>query len=209
MLDINSRGERKVDFPLISTYGLGAAGVATPSVGYVEARNYGTYPNFQTWLLFTSLPVVTGNTTGASFGSVQVFTFPQARVRIDNVNAYFKTITFNTAAGVTGDISGTGSGDFSMGSTATADATLATTDVDLLPSTAMLDPFVAGVGRSNAWGTLAAAATFSGITTALSLYLNVIIDDAAVSDAAANDSVYFTGYAKITWTNYGDDGTEA
>jgi hypothetical protein len=47
MLDINSRGERKVDFPLISTYGLGAAGVATPSVGYVEARNYGIIPIFR------------------------------------------------------------------------------------------------------------------------------------------------------------------
>jgi hypothetical protein len=210
MLDINSRGERKVDFPLISTYGIGNGAVAAASAGYVEPRHYGVFPCFQTWLLFTSLPVVTGNTTGISFGSVQLFTFPQCRIHIMNVNAYFKKITFNTAAGAAGDIAagGDGSGDYSMGSTATADGTLNSTDVDLLPSTAMLDPFVAGVGSSNVWSTLAAAAIFDGTSTPLSAYLNVIVDDADVADAAANDSVYFTGYAKFTWINYGDNGTE-
>jgi len=142
--DITAAGERKVDYPLLSSYGVGAAGIASPSLGYVTAKHFGVAPNFQTVLYFAGLPVLTGNTTGASFGSKQVFTFPQARVRIDNVNAYFKTIAFNAAAGGAGNISQTGSGDYSMGSAATADATLAGTDVDLLPSTAMLDPFVAG-----------------------------------------------------------------
>jgi hypothetical protein len=74
----------------------------------------------------------------------------------------------------------------------------------------MLDPFVAGVGRSNAWGTLAAAAIFQRYhNRAFAVSQRDHRRRCRVADAAANDSVYFTGYAKITWTNYGDDGTEA
>lgn len=207
-LDQLGDGTYKIGGRVISTVNNGA--VAAASAGYVTPTHFSADGfNHQTRLRFAALPVVTGNTTGASFGSKQVFTFPAGRIRVDNVNAYFDLITFNTAAGATGDIDGGGSGDFSMGSTASADATLGGTDVDLLPSTAMLDPFVTGVGRSNAWGTLAAAAIFDGTSTPLSLYLNVIIDDADVSDGAANDNVYFTGYAKITWTFYGDNNTSA
>ncbi len=91
-----------------------------------------------------------------------------------------------------------------MGSTATAEATLATTEVDMLASTAMLDPFVAGVGRSNVGAALAAMAQFDGTTTPIDMYLNVIIDDADVSDAAASDSVFFTGWVRTTWLWLGD-----
>jgi hypothetical protein len=76
--------------------------------------------------------------------------------------------------------------------------------VDLLPSTAMLDPFVAGVGSSNVGSALATAVAFDGTSAAKSLYLNAIIDDADVADAAASDNVYFTGFARITWMWLGD-----
>jgi hypothetical protein len=68
----------------------------------------------------------------------------------------------------------------------------------------MLDPFVAGMGRSNVGSALAAAAAFDGTSTALSLYLNAIIDDADVSDGASGDNVYFTGWARVTWCWLGD-----
>jgi hypothetical protein len=91
-----------------------------------------------------------------------------------------------------------------MGTTATADSTLATTEVDLLPSTAMLDPFVVGVGRSNVGSALAALVQFDGTTTAIDQYINVIVDDADVADGAANDNVYFTGFSRCTWIWLGD-----
>ena len=192
----------RTDFDPITTRNVGA--IASASQSYVTAEEGGNAYDHHTILNFAALPVVTGNTTGASFGSKQVYTFPAGRILIKGVTAYFSTITFNTAAGADGDIAGAGSGDYSMGSTATADATLATTDVDLLPSTAMLDPFVVGVGRSNVGSALAASAQFDGTSTALSAYLNVIIDDADVSDAAASDNVYFTGAVRVSWTWLGD-----
>lgn len=185
------------EFEPITTVNIGA--IASASQGYVTAEEGGNAYLHHTILNFAALPVTTGNTTGASFGSKQVYTFPEARINVLGVTAYFNLITFNTADGADGDIAGAGSGDYSMGSTATADATLATTDVDLLPSSAMLDPFVAGVGSSAAGTALAAAAQFDGTSTAKSMYLNVIIDDADVSDAAAGDLVYFTGWVRATW----------
>lgn len=178
--------------------------VAATSSAYVTANEYGDHLVHQTLFSYAGLPVVTGNTTGASFGSRQIYDFPAGRIAIVSNLAYFNLITFNTAAGSDGDIAGAGSGDYGMGTTATADATIATTDVDLLPSTAMLDPFVAGVGRSNVGSALAAMAQFDGTTTAVDMFLNVIIDDADVADAAASDSVFFTGWSRCTWLWLGD-----
>ena len=182
---------------------LDTVGAAVTSIG-VKAEEFGVGILRQTKLTLTNVPVVTGNTSGASFGSAKIYDFPEGRIAILGVTAKFTGITFNTEAGATGDIAGGGSGDYSLGSTATADATLSLTDVDMLPSSAMLDPFVAGVGRSNAGSALAAAAQFDGTTTAIDMYLNAIIDDADVSDGAAADSVYFTGTIYVTWANLGD-----
>lgn len=201
-LDITSEGYRKFDWDTVTSKNIGA--IAAASAGLATAKEFGNAIDHQTLLALDSLPVVTGNTTGASFGSKQLYTFPQGRILIKGVLAYFRLITFNTAAGVDGDIAAAGSGDYSIGSTASADATLGGTDIDLLPSTAMLDPFVAGVGRSNVGSALAASAQFDGTTTPLSAYLNAIIDDADVSDAAANDSVFFTGWVRMTWSWLGD-----
>jgi hypothetical protein len=176
-----------------------------PTTVGLSVLEAGIGPVRQTVLTFANFPVTTGNTpSGASWGSSKVYDFPAGRILVLGCTANFTKITFNTEAGATGDIAGGGSGDYSIGSTATADATLSTTDVDLLPSSAMLDPFVAGVGRGNAGTALAAAAQFDGTATAIDAYLNAIIDDADVSDGAANDIVYFTGTVTLSWVNLGD-----
>lgn len=174
------------------------------ATGGVKAEECGIGAVRQTVFTFTRFPVTTGNTTGASFGSAKFYDFPAGRIQIHGCTANFTQITFNTEAGSNGDIAGGGSGDYSIGSTATADATLSGTDVDILPSTAMLDPFVTGVGRSNAGSALAATTQLDGTSTAIDAILNVIIDDADVADGAANDIVYFTGTVTITWANLGD-----
>jgi hypothetical protein len=149
----------------------------------------------QTVLTLASTPVTVANTTGASFGGVKVYDFPAGRILLLGTTA---NLSFNWD-GTT--IASTGSGDFSMGSTITADATLDTTDVDMLPSTAMLDPFVASVGTGA--GALAASAQFDGTATAIDANLNLIIDDADVADAAS-DIVLVSGTITMTWINLGD-----
>jgi len=136
-----------------------------------------------------------GNTTGASFGGLKLFTFPEGRLLIMGCTANLSFVWTGE------DIDAAGSGDFSLGTTISSDATLAGTDVDLLPSSAMLDPFVLGVGTGS--GALVASAQLDGTSAAKTLNLNIIIDDADVSDAAS-DVVLVSGTVTVTWVHLGD-----
>jgi hypothetical protein len=195
-----TQGQRLNQATPITDNNVGTVGFAD----YISATEYGNGIEHVTALYLNALPVTTGNTTGISFGSKLLYTFPEGGIMVRGSNVYFSRISFNTAAGSDGDIAGGGSGDYSIGSTATADGTLNSTDVDILPSTAMLDPFVAGVGTSNVAAGLATPAYFQKNTAALTAYLNAIIDDADVADAAASDLVYFTGHVWIAWTFLGN-----
>lgn len=146
-------------------------------------------------LTLASTPVTVANTTGASFGNVKLYDFPAGRIYLLGGSS---SLTFTWTGE---DIAATGSGDYSIGSTGTADATLNSTDVDMQASTAMLDPFVSGVGTGS--GVFASPAAFDGTATAIDMYLNMIIDDADVADGAS-DTVLVSGTVKFAWVDFGD-----
>lgn len=173
-------------------------GTSPAVTGLLASEFGGDTPLRQTVLTLTSTPVTVANTTGASFGNLKIYDFPAGRIFVLGTTANFTSIVWTGQ-----DIAAGGSGDYALGTTGTADATLDSTDVNLLPSSAMLDPFVLGVGRSNAGTALASAAAFDGTSTAIDAYLNVIVDDADVSDAAS-DIILFTGTITFTWLNLGD-----
>ena len=137
-----------------------------------------------------ALPVTLANTTGISFGSALLLTLPSTgkfHLLSSNVEDFLWGLE---NAGNATPITGTMGGDFSLGTTATSDATLNSTDVNVLASTSY-DPFSAAVDAN------------SGINVVLAsgaaIYLNAIIDDADVANAAsdileANGTFYFAGY---------------
>lgn len=183
---------QRADFVRTTSRGIGASAQATV---IVEERGDDTF--HKTILSLVNMPVTVGNTTGASFGSKKLYDFPECRYQLVGGNC---DLTFDwSAAGA--NIGQTGSGDAALGSTATADATLSGTDVDHMASTAMLDPFVAGVGTLS--GVLVKDTEFDGSATAKDLYLNVIIDDTDVADAES-DTIYVSGTIIMVWINYGD-----
>lgn len=146
-------------------------------------------------LTLNQLPVTVANTTGASFGSRQLYDFLAGRIHVIGG-------TSNLSFTWTGeDIAATGSGDYSIGTTATADATLSGTDVNLQASTAMLDPFVNGVGTGS--GAFAAPASYDGTSTPIDMFLNIIIDDVDVADGAS-DVVTVSGTIEFAYFNLGD-----
>jgi hypothetical protein len=173
-------------------FGYGAGAAAGTGVLAVEDGIAGAIQ--QTTLKFTDLVVTVANTTGASFGSQKIYDFPQGRIHLLGGRA---NLTLNWAGT---DIAAAGSGDFSLGTTATADATLGGTDVDLMASTALLDPFVLGIGTGK--GNLVTSTAFDGTATAIDMFLNIIIDDADVDDADT-DPVTIDGTITFSWINYG------
>jgi hypothetical protein len=156
--------------------------VASAAADYVTAK-YVPGPVQRVILTLTALPVTVANTTGISFGSKQLLDFAQGRIRIEGGTCDL-VITFGPT------IATAGSGDFSIGTTATADGTLNSTEVDLMASTAMLDPFVLQVGTGK--GLFVKDTEFDGTATAKDAFLNVIVDDADVSDAGT-ETVLISG----------------
>lgn len=133
------------------------------------------------------------------YGNVKIFDFPEGRIQVLGVVADL-TINVSARFDTGAKISDTGSGDFSLGTTGTADTTLDGTDVDLGASAAMDDPFVSGIGAT-LHGSLGASAQFDGTATAKDCYLNSIFD---AGDVTANSTAGFSGTVTIHWVNLGD-----
>ncbi len=92
-------------------------------------------------------------------------------------------------------------GDYSVGTTATADATLSTTDANIIGSSALgaatagVSPVVRGEG--------ATAVMLNNTDGSLELNLNLIMDDAVVS--ADDQDFTVTGYIDRVYAVLGDD----
>jgi hypothetical protein len=119
---------------------------------------------------------------GVGFGTVPIGDLPTGMLFITHAKGSIKLQTTDT------DISATFNGDFAIGTTPTADATVTSTDADILPLTAV-GPAVARVApavsarKANA----AAVGDFFLDNTAggLELNLNVLIDAADIVDATS------------------------
>jgi hypothetical protein len=148
----------------------------------------------KTVLTLAATPVSVVGAAGVGFGGVKCYDFPEGRILVLGSVA---DLTIDVSGD---DISDTGSGDIGLGTVIVADADLGdATDVDLGPSTALTDPFVAGIGDAQV--ALAASAQFDGTATAKDANLNVLIDDA---DIAGTEVALFSGTWTLTWINLGD-----
>jgi hypothetical protein len=177
--DSNASGSVKIRTAQMGNGGSALVQPTTPFGSYITVSEYGIASDHLTKLTISGLPVTLGNTTGISFGSKQLLTFPKGKIHIvsSNVEDFLWGLT---NAGNATPIAGTMGGDFSLGSSATADATLNNTEVNILASTSY-DPFSTAVSANSAINVI-----LDGTTTPISVYLNAIIDDADVADAASD-----------------------
>lgn len=160
---------------------------------FITASDEGVGNFHRTKLVIARLPITVANTTGISFGNVLLGSFPQGRILVRET--VVKDLLYGlTNAGNATPIDAADGGDFSLGTTGTADATLNSTDVNVLASTSYdpLSTAVSAIGIINA--------AFDGRSTPVSLYFNAIIDDADVADAAS-DILEINGTIWVTWTN--------
>lgn len=164
----------------IGNLGGSLAQPTTPFSSYITITECGIGPDHLTKLDIVGLPLTFGNTTGISFASKQLLTLPKGKIHIISSNVEDYLYDYTDDAGNVTPIAGTMGGDFSLGSTATSDATLNSTDVNILASTSY-DPFSTAVSANSAINVI-----LDGTTTPVSVYLNAIIDDADVADGASD-----------------------
>jgi hypothetical protein len=132
----------------------------------------------------------------SGWGTAKLLDFPAGRILVLGVVADLVVDVSGSA-----NVGDTGSGDLALGTVAAnAVASLTSTLADLLPTTAITDPMVAGVGTAK--GALAASAQFDGTTTAKDMHLNVMIDAGDVT--TGNGESLVSGTVTVHWINLGD-----
>lgn len=150
----------------------------------------------RTVLTLTNVSIpMTDATTAGSHGSLKVFTFPQG------VIGYLGGSCDLTISRVGTNLTATSAVVGSVG-TATVgvdNATLTSTEADLIPSTA--STLSSGAGTTKGKYATAPQVPFDGSSTAKEAYLNFATPDAG---STGNDVLLVNGTITLVWANYGD-----
>lgn len=142
------------------------------------------------------VPITVDGASGVGFGNAVIGDFPQGNILFLGAVSYLQ-VSIVTAAGV----QATFDGDYAIGTTPTADATLSGTEVNIVAS-APLGAATAGVSPV-ARSTGVTAAIFDNTDDSLELNCGVLIDDANIS--ANGQILKLNGYIDLAYAVLGDD----
>ena len=149
----------------------------------------------RTTLTLTSLSVtMTDATTNGCHGTVKLYDFPEGAIQILG-----GSMNLTTLAGSGGIADGAALvGGLGTSAIGTNNATLTSTEQDLLSSTA--GTLTAGAGTLKKYSSLIATA-YDGTATPVDAILNIAVPDA---DSSASDTVAVSGTIILIWANLGD-----
>lgn len=174
---------------------LTASGVGAAAGTGVTAAETGTGAVHKTVLTLAALSIaLTDNGAAGGQGSQKVYDFPEGVIQLLGASYNLTTARVGTALAANAALVG------SLGSAAAGagDATLSSTEADMIASTT--GTLTAGAGALAKHGSLVATA-FDGHTTPIDAILNLAVPDAGIS---ANDAVLVSGTITIVWANLGD-----
>lgn len=154
----------------------------------------------KTVLLFDDTPIpLTDNAAVVAFGGLKIFDFPEGLILFQGAVADL-AITKSSAG-----VNDTWDGDFALGTvTATSDNALATTEQNLIPTTATPQA-VAGATTAKGKSTATESGTlFDGTTTPIDVFLNFLVDDADHDVTTTPCDLIINGRITLLWTLLGD-----
>jgi hypothetical protein len=140
--------------------------------------------------------VTGGAATAKGFGTTVLGGLPEGNILVLGGIAYLKLSSTDD------DVIATFGADLSIGTTATADATLDGTDVNILAETSM--GTASGKATALVRNTIAALAMIDNTAADLELNLNVITDDNSVTDSLVG-TFLCDGYVDLVYIVLGDD----
>jgi hypothetical protein len=134
-----------------------------------------------------------------AYGSLKVLDFPEGRVLVLGATASIRWAVTSARAGTIND---NAEMDWSVGSAAASNVTLATTMVDMIPKVDKTLDGAAAAYTTASTGALASSAQFDGTGTALDAYLNVSFP--TTTDIDADGTLAADGRIVICWVDLGD-----
>jgi hypothetical protein len=147
-------------------------------------------------ILVKDLAISVAGAAGVGFGTAVAGDLPEGNILILGAIAYLQFLEADA------DVTDTYTGNFSVGTTATADATLDTTDANLVASSAIsaatagLSPVTRGASAADA------SEVLDNTDGSLEVNLNLTIADASISGTG---SFVANGYIELAYIVLGDD----
>jgi hypothetical protein len=176
-----------------------SSGVGAAAGTGVAATEKGDGNLHKTVLTFTDAAVVLADEAGVvAYGGLKVYDFPAGAILV--LGAVLDVDLTKSSAGV----EDTWDGDVGVGTTtADNDASLATTEQDIIPTTAT--PQAAdGATTANAQSTATENKVHDGTGTAKDAYVNLLVDDDDHDVAGTACNLIMNGTLTICWVNLGD-----
>jgi hypothetical protein len=200
-LDWDDRGMRVIDSSGQLQQGSTAIGGTGAANGTgVAAAESGQGPLHFTTLTLTNTPVVLADNAGViAYGSLKIYDMPEGAIQF--LGAVTDLDLTLSAAGVNADWDG----DIGLGSVAANNsATLATTEQNIIPTTATPEAATSAT-TGNSQSTLTEAGTvLNGTSTAVDVYLNLLVDDDDHNVTGTATNIICNGTVKLVWVQLGD-----
>jgi hypothetical protein len=171
--------------------------VGTASGTGVVASERGNGIVQQTLLTCTNVSLTMRDTQQG--GGLKVYTFPEGRILVLGATG---TMTFTTTSVLASTLHASVSCRWGLGTVTQSNATLATTEQDLLPVTTFTSSATISVANTATNAALAASAQFDGTSTAKAAFLNISVPTGTDIDADA--TVLANGTMLVSWAYLGD-----
>ena len=171
--------------------------VTQPATGSIT-RKQEQFCSFNvTKLTLDNVPQTVVN--GTEYQGTKIYTFPEGRILVLGVTATLRQKTTSTLAST---LNASSTGAISLGTATASSTTLATTMVDLLPSTAFTSSATVNTPGTAVSAALASSAQFDGTSSAKSMYLNTAY--ATTTDVDGDATQTISGTINIIWVYLGD-----
>jgi hypothetical protein len=134
-------------------------------------------------------------------GGIKFFDFAAGRILF--LGAVAKDITITTTSAIASTLNSGVTGNWGVGTTTQASATLATTEQNVIPVTAFTSSTTINVAPAAVDSALATSFQLDGTGTAIDLFFNVAV--AGATDIDADATVVINGTLILTWVDLGND----
>lgn len=197
-IDPSGRAAVKAAFKAVDdALGSASSSAGAPAGTGVTATESGTDSAHRTVLTFTDVHVPLVDEAGVvAYGGLKVYDFPQGLINFTGAVADLALTKSSTGVNATWD------GDFGLGTvTASNNGTLATTEQDLIPTTATPQAVAGATTASGASTSTEAPQLLDGTATAKDVYLNLLVDDADHDVTTTPCDLIVNGTVTINWAN--------
>lgn len=180
--------------------GSGAENGSLPTVTGLTVTHEGAGPYRKTVLKFTNVAFAMTDAAGVvAYSGKKVYDLPEGDIMFFGATA--NLVLTKSSSGVID----TWDGDFALGTvTAAADATLTSTEANLIPSTATPQAVAAATTAKGVSTSTEGAKIFNGTGTAVDVYLNFLVDDTDQDVTTTPCNLIVNGTVTLFWANLGD-----